>query len=260
MLPQKFWVRSNTRSRLVWICACILWNSIRRLGVPFEIQTKIFVRTQKLGWIWNKTFWISALPVSNAACPIKACNQSEIHIWALMMGLKLTLMICLKMVIQVINRNYHIPGISRRLYVCLFITRFFSNKRELLSAIWCWNWQNISVCGAVIYWAVGYAFAYGVLDNDPNGVNKFIGSKYFFTWVRKFGKLSVKLRIYRISWRWFMSHKIRQTADDSYLAPGSMWIKRFIASWEPLIILVIIRISIILWPLPRRSRFWRIIL
>lgn len=27
-------------------------------------------------------------------------------------------------------------------------------------------------CGAVIYWAVGYAFAYGVLDNDPNGVNK----------------------------------------------------------------------------------------
>ena len=27
-------------------------------------------------------------------------------------------------------------------------------------------------CGAVIYWAVGYAFAYGVLDNDPSGVNK----------------------------------------------------------------------------------------
>ena len=27
-------------------------------------------------------------------------------------------------------------------------------------------------CGAVIYWAVGYAFAYGTLDNDPNGVNK----------------------------------------------------------------------------------------
>ena len=63
-----------------------------------------------------------------------------------------------------------------------------------------------------------------------------------------------------ISRWWFIGHKIWQTADGSYLAPGSMWIKRFIASWEPLIILVIIRISIILWPLPRRSRFWRIIL
>ena len=63
------------------------------------------------------------------------------------------------------------------------------HERHLAAKIW----KNISVCGAVIYWAVGYAFAYGVLDNDPNGVNKFIGSKYFFTWVKIQVKIQVEL-------------------------------------------------------------------
>ena len=49
------------------------------------------------------------------------------------------------------------------------------------------------VCGALSYWAVGWAFAYGTLDNPnphnltlPNSefnTNKFIGSKYFFSLV-----------------------------------------------------------------------------
>jgi len=37
--------------------------------------------------------------------------------------------------------------------------------------------------GAVVYWAVGYAFAYGDVSEDhPQfGANKFIGFKYFFS-------------------------------------------------------------------------------
>ena len=36
------------------------------------------------------------------------------------------------------------------------------------------------VCGAVIYWVVGYGFAYGSKGVDAN-TDAFIGSKYFFS-------------------------------------------------------------------------------
>ena len=40
------------------------------------------------------------------------------------------------------------------------------------------NW--LLVCGAVIYWAIGYAFAYGGKDTGT-ATDAFIGSKYFFS-------------------------------------------------------------------------------
>jgi|ERR1711939_155353 len=37
-------------------------------------------------------------------------------------------------------------------------------------------------CGAFVYWAVGYAFAYGNTDDvEVNGANRFIGNKFFFS-------------------------------------------------------------------------------
>ena len=40
--------------------------------------------------------------------------------------------------------------------------------------------KNVLDCflGAIIYWAVGFAFAYGDTDKDSSA---FIGSKYFFS-------------------------------------------------------------------------------
>ena len=43
--------------------------------------------------------------------------------------------------------------------------------------------KNILDClkGAIIWWACGFAFAYGDLSPVPSAANKFIGHQYFFT-------------------------------------------------------------------------------
>ena len=46
------------------------------------------------------------------------------------------------------------------------------------------------VVGAIVYWAFGYAFAYGVVEDDPYNINSFIGYRYFFTLKIPSGDLS----------------------------------------------------------------------